>query len=60
MIRKEIKEEDKKSLSPTQHAKGAGGDPAQKKLKAITNDFFEEKKEQLLDKAKTNLSLIHI
>ena len=44
------KEEDKKSLSPTQHAKGAGGDPAQKKLKAITNDFFEEKKEQLLDK----------
>ncbi len=42
--------EKEKAKSPTQHAKGAGGDPAQKKLKAITNDFFEEKKEQLLDK----------
>jgi len=49
---KDKEEEDKKEKdkTATQHAKGADGEPAQKKLKAITNDFFEEKKEQLLDK----------
>ena len=45
------KDDDKKSESEaTQHAKGADGEPVVKKLKAITNDYFEEKKEQLLDK----------
>jgi len=43
------KEEEKKSEA-TQHAKGADGDPTPKKLKAITNESFEQKKEQLLDK----------
>tara|TARA_B100000427_G_C15511390_1_gene596353 strand:- start:539 stop:2887 length:2349 start_codon:yes stop_codon:yes gene_type:complete len=39
--------EDKKEA--TQHAKGAGGEPVVKKLKAITNEAFEQKKEELLD-----------
>ena len=46
---KEEKEKKEKSEA-TQHAKGADGDPKPKKLKAITNDYFEQKKEQLLDK----------
>ena len=59
----DLKEKEKeKATSPTQHAKGAGGEPAVKKLKAITNEAFEQKKDELLDK-KTSyvyLSLIHI
>jgi len=49
---KDKEEEDKKEKdkTATQHAKGADGDPKPKRLKAITNDFFEQKKEQLLDK----------
>ena len=47
---KEEEEKKEKAKTATQHAKGADGDPKPKKLKAITNDFFEQKKEQLLDK----------
>ena len=47
---KEEEEKKEKAKTATQHAKGADGDPKPKKLKAITNDFFEQKKESLLDK----------
>ena len=35
---------------PTKHAIGAGGEHPKKKLKSITNDSFEQKKDSLLDK----------
>ena len=41
---------DTKKAEPTKHAKGAGGEHPKKKLKSITNDAFEQKKEKLLDK----------
>jgi len=48
---KDLKDKEKENAkTATQHAKGADGDPKPKKLKAITNDFFEQKKESLLDK----------
>ena len=47
---KEEEEKKEKEKTATQHAKGADGDPKPKKLKAITNESFEQKKEQLLDK----------
>ena len=45
---KKDKDKDKeeiKKAEPTQHAKGAGGEHPKKKLKSITNDSFEQKKD---------------
>ena len=47
------KEKEEQKSEATQHASGADGVPPEKKLKAITNDYFEQKKEQLLDKKTT-------
>ena len=47
------KDKEEQKSEPTQHASGADGVPPEKKLKAITNDYFEQKKEQLLDKKTT-------
>ena len=43
------KEEDENKGEATHHAKGAGGDFKPKLLKAITDDSFQQKSEELLD-----------
>ena len=43
------KTDEEKSGSPEQYGKGAGGEPAKKLLKAVTDQAYEDKKDELLD-----------
>jgi len=43
------KTDEQKSGSPEQYGKGAGGEPAKKLLKAVTDQAYEDKKDELLD-----------
>ena len=44
------KSDEQKSGSPEQYGSGAGGEPAKKLLKAVTDQSYEESKSELLDK----------
>ena len=43
------KTDEEKSGSPEQYGKGAGGEPAKKLLRAVTDQAYEDKKDELLD-----------
>jgi len=45
------KSDEQISGSPEQYGSGAGGEPAKKLLKAVTDQAFEDKKTELLDKS---------
>src|SRR6056300_319829 len=44
------KSDEQKSGSPEQYGSGAGGEPAKKLLKAVTDQSYEDAKAELLDK----------